>query len=334
MIFIRINGSESVYYVHTFFLNLLQYWSVVNLHKWGKLVITIIFILILFLLPIQKNSSTNTIKRITTLENIKEIQMYGEKGWLLKSNNQLMHTHNGIENFYKVNIPEIFINDSEIIIYPYDDSTCYLLSYYESQIIIASTFDCGETWEKASIPAEFGNYGTYLSMINSKEGYLLYCSGSSPIMLKLYYTEDGGKSFNFYSDITNINSYVKDFYVSEGGISYIVVDFRGNVRNTTMFESTDLSNWTECEFNLDSNKTHYINDAPAFTDQNNGYMFLTEKNSLNKIFFFKTTNGGKQWDEYDKIYRTTELVNMSINAKSKELYLIDSNGSVYITNIK
>lgn len=176
-------------------------------------------------------------------------------------------------------------------------------------------------------------------MINEKEGYLLYCSSANPIIIKLYYTGDGGNTFSFYSEITQISSYVKDFYISPNGKAYIVTDFRGNVTNTTMFESKDLANWEECQLDVNYNKTHYLCDTPVFYDSNNGFLFLWKQvNTVDRTFFFKTNDGGNNWEQFYRTLRGTmsgkNFVKMSIDAENEQIYLVDKAGKVYSINIK
>ncbi len=309
-----------------------------------KLICFLIFsvLILLFNINIEDNNPI-PIMQINTIENIQDLQLYGDYGWALTLDNKLLHTNDGINNFNAINIPVDITEKSNVDVFFYDKNTCYLMRYYESEIIISSTFDSGITWNSTSIPAEYGNYGTYLSMINEKEGYLLYCSGANPIKIKLYYTDDGCRTFSFHSDVAQINSYVNGFYISPKGTAYITTDFRGNVINTTMFESFDLVNWTECNLNLEQDSTHYVYDTPVYLNSDNGFMFLCEQTnstlgSFQRTYFLETNDGGTNWEKIYRISKKTKIdikyVKISANTEKKEIYLVDNVGKLYLLNIK
>lgn len=119
-----------------------------------KLICVLKFSLLIVLFNINREEDYSvSIMQIDTIENIQDFQMYGNCGWALTLDNKLLHTDDGLENFSKINIPDDIPEKSNVDVFFYDKNTCYLMRYYESQIIISSTFDSGITWKSTSIPA-------------------------------------------------------------------------------------------------------------------------------------------------------------------------------------
>ena len=173
---------------------------------------------------------------------------------------------------------------------------------------VAKTIDGGATWTLlTAIPT-----GTLsLSSAHAINENTCYFGGSG----KVYYTNDGGSSFNY----TTVGSGASSIYVTPNGTI-----FRAGASGG-IYKSVDGATTFSGNINTKTSLINNVIPGIYFSDNNTGYavgLYKTASPYVNRII--KTTDGGTTWNAYDLGNISTDL------AKGANAVCIPSGGEGYV----
>lgn len=270
---------------------------------------------------------------------LNQITMYNsDKGWALSTDNELLFTDSGIENFTTVKkfettnpdhvVNAAFVNEQTICTAYFSQDNTYPTVEY--------TTDGGTVWKQSMIPYEdFSDIcdagSAYISFADAENGYLLWCSTPAMGMMTklLFATEDGGKTFNFVSDLTNeITGYPQGISFSNENTGYIAVTYHGEDNYLYVTRDSGQS-WNSLKLSFENKNVNYIDGyAPFFyEDGQKGILILKLVKETTVYSLFITTDGGDNWQFVDDLPFET-LTNYSALGDNQLLF-IDNEGKMF-----
>lgn len=288
-------------------------------------------------------SCNYTCRNVDCSYQLKQITMCDSLvGWAISKENEVLYTENGVQNFEVVKkAPNIASNSDDFINANFIDEKIAYITYFssdEDKLVVEFSKDSGKKWEQTYINykdyAEVSDAGSaYLSFIDEKVGYILYCStpGAGMMTKIIFKTEDAGTTFQFLENLSEkIDGYPQGISFVDESKGYISTSYHG--QNNYLYKTTDNGKtWKGVEISKKEKAVNYIDAyAPVFSikNKNEGIILLKEvlgDKSTYNLFF--TSDGGNSWVD------TEELSNDYIISYSflseKNIYAIDMYGKLY-----
>lgn len=264
----------------------------------------------------------------------------GQKGWALSSQNELLFTEDGVENFVLVKdiAEEAGGKDASVGIFPEDESTVHVayIAPDRQAIVVESTFDAGTNWSQTvageTDDALYEDDGTlFLNFQDAENGYLLYCGTPAAGLMekKLFRTQDGGKTFALRKDLTGeIDGYPQGIEFSGTG-GYLAVTYHGNA--AYLYQTTDAGQtWKSIHIFTPDQDVAYIDAyAPVFCykEKAQGALIVREtgKDAVYKLFL--TEDGGASWNLKGEL--ACDSVKGYTYLKEDEILILDATGKLY-----
>jgi photosystem II stability/assembly factor-like uncharacterized protein len=227
-------------------------------------------------------------------------------GWVCGSNNTILKTNNGGESW------NTLLSDSTsdkifVALQFYDENIGWMSS---NQGEILRSVDGGSSWE---IVKDDNLGGAQLAVLDSNSAYCL--SG------QLYYTSDGGKTWESYSIPTPKNYFISNFYFTDQNRGFVTLSNGSGGAIITEFPILSTidggSNWELSDYLKDSGFS-----CVYFVDQNNGWIGGIEN-------IYKTKDAGNSWTldftpEDDFLYlKDICFINKNVG------WVINYNGQIY-----
>lgn len=287
------------------------------------------------------DKTSYTYKQIDSQYQFKQIHMCDVyKGWAITTENEILFTDNGIENFVSIkkfgeinSATEGFLNAAFL-----DEQTAYVTYFSPDTIhlIVEYTDDAGKNWSQTLVQydkfADICDAGSaYISFADKENGYLLYCSTPAAGMMTklLFSTTDGGKNYSFVSDLTNeITGYPQGISFNSRDNGYITVSYRG-LENNYLYTTMDGGGtWNSEKVILQDEKVNYIDGSnpPVFYGENKqkGILVLKLVGENEEYGLFSTADSGNHWTQEEKL-SLESIVGYSAIGEN-QLFFIDSTG--------
>lgn len=269
---------------------------------------------------------------------LKELSMCSaDKGWALTLENEILFTGSGIENFASVRRLDgvSTANDGFVDVCVVDERTVYAAYFSaDSDLTVEYTKDGGSSWQRTLVTfqdyqAEAGG-SVYIGFSDVDHGYLLYCSTSAlgQMTKLLFYTEDGGESFLYESDLSNALTGYPQGITFSGENCYIAVTYHGE-NNYLYVKENGTNVWRSEEVIPLTNEIRYIDGfAPVFDieDKQNGILILKAVGDGVSYMLFITEDGGKNWIQKEEI--PIASLSSYFYTGDNQIYLIDGTGSL------
>lgn len=172
-----------------------------------------------------------------------------------------------------------------------------------------------------TIPIAFDEYRIFLSMIDEKSGYLLYCStpGAGLMMKQLYFTEDRWNSYTLIDISNQLDGYPTSLSAMSEDNLFIGTQMRSN---GFLFESVDGGKiWDS--FTVDGSvKNCQYGYAPVI-DQESGAVYVLLECSEDHLLY----QLNDVWEKTGEFSLDTHVEEFFIS--QGELYIVDAMGKQY-----
>lgn len=281
-------------------------------------------------------------KQINSPYQLKQIYMQNTyKGWAVSTENEVLITDNGIEEFTVVKTIEginpatdAFVNAAFV-----DEETAYVAYFSEDNrnLVIEYTKDRGRSWQQTIVEyADFANGSdmgsVYINFADKENGYLLYCSTPAAGMMTklLFQTEDAGKTYSFVEDLTDeITGYPQGITFTSKAKGYIAVAYHGE--ENYLYKTEDgAGTWTSEKLFLEDVNINYVDGcAPAFYGEGMKKGILVCKLVGEQVVYklFATVDGGCSWIQEGELPLESVVSYQAYD--EDQYYFIDNNGNVY-----
>lgn len=270
-----------------------------------------------------------------------------QTGFAISTDNEILFTANGIENFSPIkkiensnSMSEGFLNAAFI-----DEQTAYIayLSDDDKNIAVEYTNDGGNSWHQTLI--EYGEFlggydalgSVYIGFSDDKNGYLLYCSSpAAGLMSKLLFrTTDAGKSFSFVGDLSaDLTGYPQGIACVDKDTAYIAVTYHGE--DNYLYRTYDSGKtWSSMDLGMKKKNISYIDGcAPVFygEERQSGTLLLktvdnTVSESAVSYAVCTTSDGGGHWTKQGIL--SIENLHGYTAAEQDKLWFLDEEGNVF-----
>lgn len=273
---------------------------------------------------------------------LKEISMCDTaKGWALTVENEILFTDTGVENFTPVwKCDEISgAGDYFMDVCFVDEQNVYAAYFSKNgDLTVEYTRDRGESWQQTLVKWEDDSGdrlmeaggSAYISFADKENGYLLYCSTpAAGLMTKLlFYTKDGGETFLYAGEISELSGYPQGITFSNGKCYIAVTPRSGN--DYLYIKENDMENWRGEEMIPLPKGIRYIDGyTPVFDmeDGQNGMIVLKAVGDDVSYLLLVTENGGNNWIQKEEL--SLDSVRGYSCIGSDRFYLIDGEGNLY-----
>lgn len=165
-------------------------------------------------------------------------------------------------------------------------------------------------WSKVVTTA---NFSTALAIDAADTNTILIAGNSYPVFREgLIITRDGGKSFSYFENLTQLDRSITDVSVGDREHFWFATSEK-------IFASSDGGNSWEVQY-YDTSATDFINYIKMF-DKNNGVAMGDAKSVTSLTLILKTTDGGKNWIQVNTnlvgavcvdLWRRIDFVDMNI----------------------
>lgn len=272
---------------------------------------------------------------------LKQIEMLDEQcGWGITVENELVYTQAGLSGFsVRKSFDGISRTTDGFLHADFVGNHIAYVTYYEDgtqELVVEYTSNQGESWQKTKIPykdyAKVSDAGSaYLSFVDESTGYLLYCStpAAGQMVKLLFMTGDGGESFRFVQDLTEIiEGYPQGLTFMHMRFGYIAVTHHG--QEAYLYETVDYGEtWYRYEAYDKPSKVSYIDGfAPVFYGENrlNGIMLAKEVSDKASYRLLTTNDGGANWKSEGDV--EIESVRNYGALDEESFYIVDMQGNV------
>lgn len=271
----------------------------------------------------------------------KQIYMCDEQtGWALTTENEILFTADGIEKFSVVRkIEETDPGTDGFASAAFVSETTGYLAYFSPEnayLAVEYTSDGGASWQETLL--DYGSFGdacdagsAYMSFVDERTGYLLYCSTPAAGSMKkiLLGTADGGESFSVIADLSDqIAGYPQgiSFGAQKG---YIAVSYHGE--DAYLYASSDGGRtWEEEEIYRAEESVNYIDGyPPAFcgSDRKKGMLVLKTVGEDTAYQMYVTADGGDRWEAAGRL--ACEYVGGYACVGENDFFILDNTGKLY-----
>lgn len=290
--------------------------------------------------PMEADTEIKMQEVSSQIGSLKQITMFDQKkGWALTSENEVLYTDSGIDNFQSVHKVETVDQNTDYFVNAcfLNKKTAYLVFFSGENIVVESTMDAGQSWKQVLVPyKEYGGANeAFISFIDEQNGYLLYCSdpGSGQMTKILFETKDGGDNFEAISDLSNdISGYPTGISFSSLSQGYIATTYHGE--NKYLFQSTDSGvTWESLsleQYDKITDVSYVEGYPPVFFGEENqkGKLVLkyvgTDKNSYIE---YSTQDGGSTFTITGPL--ECDSIQSYSSVDEKEGYIVDESGKVF-----
>lgn len=212
--------------------------------------------------------------------------------------------------------PEIVLHETEAI--PIDNNFDLSASFEEGNIVIRELSD-GIILN--TIPIAFDEYRIFLSMLDEKIGYLLYCStpGAGQMMKHLYFTEDRWDNYTEIDISNQLDGYPTSLSAMSIENLFIGTQMRSN---GFLFETVDSGkNWVP--FTVDDSVKNCQNGYAPVIDKESGIMYTLLQ--CGESYLLYQLNG--VWKKAGSFSLDAFVEEFFVG--NGELYVVDSAGKWY-----
>ena len=279
---------------------------------------------------------------------LKQISMCDDNtGFGISTDNEILFTTNGVENFVPIkkieninSMSEGFLNAAFI-----DEQTAYVayLSEDNKNITVEYTDDGGNNWHQSLTEYDefLGGYdalgSVYIGFSDNKNGYLLYCSSpAAGLMSKLlFYTTDAGKSFSYVKDLSaELTGYPQGIVSVDKDTAYIAVTYHGE--DNYLYRSFDGGmTWASMDIDMKKKNLSYIDGCvPVFygEERQSGTLLLktvdnTVSESAVSYTVCTTSDGGEHWTKQGIL--SIENLHGYTAANQNKFWFLDEEGNVF-----
>ena len=273
---------------------------------------------------------------------LKDISMYDtDKGWALTTENEILFTDNGIENFTPVrkfdgiSVAGDYFMDVCFV----DEKNVYAAYFSENgDLMVEYTRDGGKNWQQTPVKWEDDSGdrileaggSAYINFSDTENGYLLYCSTpAAGLMTKLLFcTTNGGESFSYERELSEISGYPQGIAPSNGKY-YIAVTPRAE-EHYLYVRGENTGKWTSEEIIPLPKGIRYIDGfSPVFDmkDKRNGIMVLKAVGDDIRYLLFVTDDEGESWVQKGEL--SLDSVKNYSCIDGKHFYFINDTGNLY-----
>lgn len=269
----------------------------------------------------------------------KQVWIEENFGWALTTDNEVLYTKNGVEEFVPVKkIENICIWTDGFVNACFVDKETAYITYFSADgesIIVEHTENKGNSWAQTYI--HYKNYAeicdagyAYLSFADRENGFLLYCStpAAGKMTKLLFHLDNTEEKISFAVDLTDeLTGYPQGicFYDEDNG--YIAVTYHGE--NNYLYKTEDGGlTWKGEHLPIEEDYNYIDGYAPFFYgDDGAGMLVLKAVGKNVSNILLTTTDYGKNWKEEEIL--PLDSVNGYSGNENGELFLIDNSGKLY-----
>ena len=211
---------------------------------------------------------------------------------------------------------EIILYETEAV--PEDNNFGLSAFFEEGNIVIT---ELSEETILNTIPIKFDEYRIFLSMLDEKTGYLLYCStpGAGQMMKHLYFTEDRWDSYAEADISGKLDGYPTSLSAMSVENLFIGTQMRSN---GFLFETTDGGkNWVS--FTVDGSVKDCQNGYAPIADKESGMMYVLLKCGESYLLY----QLNDVWEKAGSFSLNALVEEFFVS--NGELYIIDNTGKQY-----
>lgn len=293
--------------------------------------------------PGESGKTNDTYKKLTVSMadipySLRKAAMCNTKeGWALSTEDEILFTDSGIENFSVARQLESVssLNDDQADLCAVDRQSAYVAYISEDgRLLVDYTTDGRDNWKQTEVTspgdAFDGSGSAYISFSDKDHGYLLYCSSpaAGQMTKRLFYTENAGESFSPADDISRLSGYPQGISFAEG-TCYIAVASHGE--NAYLYEKeSGTDQWKKAEVMELPEGVRYMDGfVPAFDPQNKseGMLVLKVVGDDVRFLLLTTEDAGANWSVQGEI--PLESVSGCFDAGEQQFYVIDELGQLY-----
>lgn len=293
--------------------------------------------------PGESGKTNDTYKKLTVSMadipySLRKAAMCNTKeGWALSTEDEILFTDSGIENFSVTRQLENVssLNDGQADLCAVDRQSAYAAYISEEgRLLVDYTTDGGDNWKQTEVTslgdAFDGSGSAYISFSDKDHGYLLYCSSpaAGQMTKRLFYTENAGESFSPADDLSRLSGYPQGISFS-AGTCYIAVASHGE--DAYLYEKeSGTDQWKKAEVMELPEGVRYMDGfVPAFDPQNKseGMLVLKAVGDDVRFLLLTTEDAGANWSVQGEI--SSESVSGCFDAGEQQFYVIDELGRLY-----
>lgn len=302
------------------------------------LALIILFILTLIIAGIYKNKYK--IVPIIENESYKQLQMFDDKtGWALTSDNRILYTTNGYEEFYTTRKIEKIDAVSDNYVYAdfMDENTAYVVYFSEigTKIVVEYTLNAGKSWHYTSIPHDgLGKaHSLYIDFGDKDNGYVLCCSKAEKGKWNktLFRTKNQGVSFYNAGNLTDsINGEPTGLCFVNSDKGYIAT--KNSESDNYLYQTNDGGTIWRTQVLIESDEVYTKTDiyTPVFCGdkKNTGKIILKQSGTYSSQFtLMSTRSGGLAWIK-EMILEFDDIKSFSF-VNDKQGFVINQDGKVF-----
>lgn len=279
-----------------------------------------------------------TISTVDLSYSLRKVAMCStNEGWALSTEDEILFTDSGIENFSVARQLESVssLNDGQADLCTVDRQSAYVAYISEDgRLLVDYTTDGRDNWKQTEVTspgdAFDGSGSAYISFSDKDHGYLLYCSSpaAGQMTKRLFYTENAGESFSPADDLSRLSGYPQGISFAEG-TCYIAVASHGE--NAYLYEKeSGTDQWKKAEVMELPEGVRYMDGfVPAFDPQNKseGMLVLKVVGDDVRFLLLTTQDAGANWSVQGEI--PLESVSGCFDAGEQQFYVIDELGQLY-----